>query len=239
LHLASSYGYMDIARILVEHGAETTTRSDDGQTPLHVAASYGNLEISRILVEHGADVTARDLKGRTPLHGAASVQVARFLVEHGADAMAQESNGWTAADAAAWAGRMEVTDFLDEHTGRRAQDDDGGPPPSHEATREEAGQHDARAAEPASANDSTGFHAASEDGGVEVPRIIIEHVADKTARADDGGAPSQAEVAPSVDKQYTDTTTAGSAQGSRPYYYILLLCLFFGIYVHFRHVDFV
>ena len=240
LHLASSYGYMDIVRILVEHGADTTTRSDDGQTPLHVAASYGNLEISRILVEHGAaDVTARDLKGRTPLHAAASVQVARFLVEHGADAMAQEGNGWTAADAAAWAGHMEVTVFLDEHTGRRAQDDDSGPPPSYEATGEEAEQHDARATEPAPANESTRFHVVSEEGDMEVPRIIIEHVADKTAPADDGGTPSQAEVASSVDKQDTDMTTARSAQGSRSYYYVLVFCLFFGIYVHFRHVNFV
>ena len=236
LHLASSWGYMDIARILVEHGADTTTRSDDGQTPLHVAAFYGNLEISRILVEHGADLTARDLKGRTPLHGAASVQVARFLVEHGADAMAQEGNGWTAADAAAWAGRMDVTDFLDKHTGRRAQDDDGGPP-LHEATGEEAEQHDARETEPGTADESTRFQVASEEGGMEVPRITIEHVAEKTAPADDGRTPSQAEVAPSVDKEDTEMTTARSSQGGRPYYYVLVLCLFLGIYVQFRHVD--
>jgi ankyrin repeat protein len=235
LHLASSYGYMDIARILVEHGADTTTRADDGQSPLHVAASYGNLEISRILVEHGADVAARDLKGRTPLHGAASMHVARFLVEHGADATALDGNGWTAADAAAWAGHLAVTAFLDEH-GRRlaAQDGDSGTP-SHEASGEK-GEHDTCATGPA--NEPTPFHVASEEGVMEIPRIVIEYVADKTSPAvDDGGTPSKAEVAPSVDEHDTDMTTAPLAPGSRSYYYVLVFCLFFGIYVQFRHVD--
>ena len=55
--MASITGHVQLARFLIEHGADATAQANDGQTALHVAAEVGNVEVVRILVEHGAQAT--------------------------------------------------------------------------------------------------------------------------------------------------------------------------------------
>ena len=52
LYVALPCGSADITRSLVEHGADTTARANDGRTALHVVAEVGSMEVARILVEH-------------------------------------------------------------------------------------------------------------------------------------------------------------------------------------------
>ena len=76
------------ALLLVEHGADITTRDADGWTPLHWASAVGHVGLAQLLVEHGAEVAALDSKRRTPLHLAyeeGHVELAQLLVERGAD----------------------------------------------------------------------------------------------------------------------------------------------------------
>ena len=61
---ASSRGTVDLARFLLEHGAEATALS----TPPHQASSGRNVDLARFLIEHGAFATAEDEDGSTPLH---------------------------------------------------------------------------------------------------------------------------------------------------------------------------
>jgi ankyrin repeat protein len=49
---------VDIALLLVQHGADTTARADDGSTPLDLALQHDHVGLARFLVEHGADTTA-------------------------------------------------------------------------------------------------------------------------------------------------------------------------------------
>ena len=49
----------EIARVLLEHGADVTVRSDGGLTALLFAVRQGNLEAVRLLVNAGADVNDR------------------------------------------------------------------------------------------------------------------------------------------------------------------------------------
>ena len=58
----------DVARLLLEHGADMNTQISDGSgtTPLHLSTEFNNIEVVRVLLEHGANVDAEDSKGRTP-----------------------------------------------------------------------------------------------------------------------------------------------------------------------------
>ncbi|MEM2790511.1 MAG: ankyrin repeat domain-containing protein, partial [Thermofilaceae archaeon] len=58
LHKAVFRGHLEVARFLVENGADVNARNIDGMTPLHLAVFRGHLEVARFLVEKGADVNA-------------------------------------------------------------------------------------------------------------------------------------------------------------------------------------
>ena len=68
LHMASLRGYEQVARVLLECGADVTAQNDDSETPLHVASKEGHLQVVRVLLKHGASTSARDKVGSTPLH---------------------------------------------------------------------------------------------------------------------------------------------------------------------------
>ena len=57
----------DIARTLIEHGADVNGKAVNDLTALHTAAARGNLEAAKLLLDHGADVNARSTDGKTPL----------------------------------------------------------------------------------------------------------------------------------------------------------------------------
>jgi hypothetical protein len=60
-------GRADIARILLEAGANPNLRASKGLTALHDAAVRGDLESAKLLLSYGADVNARSDDGKTPL----------------------------------------------------------------------------------------------------------------------------------------------------------------------------
>jgi ankyrin repeat protein len=72
LHLAAFFGRSEIARILLDHGADVNARSRNERfgreiTPLHAAAANRHLAAAEILLDRGAEVNARDRSGFTPL----------------------------------------------------------------------------------------------------------------------------------------------------------------------------
>jgi ankyrin repeat protein len=54
LHGAVARGDVDIAKLLLDHGADPNARQESGFVPLHEAAANGTEAIARLLVEHGA-----------------------------------------------------------------------------------------------------------------------------------------------------------------------------------------
>ena len=90
--------YPEIARALIEHGADVRTPAKDGFTPLLFAARGGDLESARMLLEAGANVNES-----TPKYGAALVvasasghqELAIYLLQQGADPNAVDGNGAT------------------------------------------------------------------------------------------------------------------------------------------------
>jgi uncharacterized protein len=93
----------DVARALIEHGADVRARSNSGFTPLMFAARQGDLEAVKMLLAHGADVKETASDGISVLHVATvrgHVALAEFLLDQGADPNAAGA-GYTALHWAA------------------------------------------------------------------------------------------------------------------------------------------
>ncbi len=67
LTYAARDGFTDIARLLVDQGAEINWIDSEGVTPLILAAFKGHAEIAELLLDQGADRTVKDQWGRTAL----------------------------------------------------------------------------------------------------------------------------------------------------------------------------
>jgi len=100
LHYAAYFGHVELARYLVEIGADLSAISLDPlrSLPLHAAASSGQLEISRLLLQAGADPNAEQTGQWTPLHSAAAgghAEVVLLLLGSGSDPARQSASGAT------------------------------------------------------------------------------------------------------------------------------------------------
>jgi uncharacterized protein len=93
LGLASFFGHVEAARLLVERGAEvnSASRNDMKVMPLHSAAATGDAntryELAKLLLEYGADPNAVQQDEYTPLMAAdqhGDQRLRDLLVEHGA-----------------------------------------------------------------------------------------------------------------------------------------------------------
>jgi ankyrin repeat protein len=101
LHTALNGRHTDIARLLIEKGADVNR--DCGSQfmylkPLHIAAASGDVALVRLLISKGAAVDCTDLDYRTPLLMAVDrgyVNVAELLVASGARTGAADVTGRT------------------------------------------------------------------------------------------------------------------------------------------------
>ena len=165
LHCASASGYEEMARVLLEHGAEVNAQNSNGWTPLHYASNRGHEDVARVLLEHGADVNVRNVNGWTPLYFASfhgRGEVARVLLEHATSAVeleVQEMHGWTALHYAAANGHEEVVRVMLQHGADvNAQNNRGWTP----------------------------LYNACSNNRVTVARLLLEFNVDRSIRANDG-----------------------------------------------------
>jgi hypothetical protein len=81
LHSAVMNGHIEIARLLLQNGADVNAKDNDGYTPLHWAAFQGHIDILHLLVENGADLEAQENDGWRTLHFAADRGHLPFIQE--------------------------------------------------------------------------------------------------------------------------------------------------------------
>lgn len=87
LQLAARRGRLNMAKLLIEAGAEVNAGSV-GNTPLGLAAESGNADLVQLLLSYGAKVNANDPCCSGPLHSAAASgapDVVKLLLANGAD----------------------------------------------------------------------------------------------------------------------------------------------------------
>jgi tetratricopeptide (TPR) repeat protein len=127
LHVAAQAGNVEIGRYLLESGAQTELRTNDGWTPLLEAVS-SSPEFVHLLLVHKANVNAATDRGYTALHRAAVVgkrEVVEMLLQHGVNATYKDFEGMQASDFAAKHGHFAIVNLLQEYAGASASS----PPP--------------------------------------------------------------------------------------------------------------
>ncbi len=165
---ALGMGHLEVARILLEHGADVDAKNSRGVTPLQTFSWDGPVEVVRLLLDFGADTNVR-MSGWTPLHVAAfngHYEVTRMLLRHNADANVKGFMRITPLHYASENGHVEVVRLLIEHGANiNAQVRAFGTP----------------------------LHRASKEGKLEVVRLLLEHGAD--AHIPNGGNEKPFQVA--------------------------------------------
>jgi len=197
LSVASRQGYSEVARVLLEHGADTETRDNSSHSPLDWSSENGHVEVVRVLLENHADVNSLDENNWTALHSASKlghVAVARVLLGNGADPNAKKWDNWTPLHLADNEG---VTRILLEYGADPNARDSDYQTPLHSAlgwNRAEVACVLLENGVDANARDVTNrtpLHVASEEGHLDGVQLLLHHSADVHARDDEGRTPFQ------------------------------------------------
>ena len=117
LMYACKHGHVEVARMLLEAGADKDLQAEAGKTALMHASLEGRLEIAGLLVETGVDLDLQADNGETALICAAEngcLEIARLLIQAGADIDLQDEYGMTALSHAAVGGQLEIAELLAE-----------------------------------------------------------------------------------------------------------------------------
>jgi ankyrin repeat protein len=117
LMMAAYDGYTEIAKLLIEKGAEINAKGgvDMDMTPLVYAASQDRFDMVKLLIENGANVNIKTKYGWTPLFFAASrgaVDIAKLLIDKKADVNVTLPTGETVLSEAEKAGKTDLVKML-------------------------------------------------------------------------------------------------------------------------------
>ncbi len=122
LHSVVGEHSLEMAQFLIQSGADTNAKNQDGVVPLHLAAYDYMVEA---LVEGGADIDTKDDYGSTPLHTATDegeFDVVKALVKHGAKVNEINNYDNTPLDIAISHEDDEKINLLRKHGGKLASE---------------------------------------------------------------------------------------------------------------------
>lgn len=120
LHYATDLRNVEIAKILLDIGADKEAKDENGHTPLHETLYCNSIEVAKLLIANKANVNAQDKGGRTPLHVAAitcNKEMAELLIKAGANVNAKDKDDRTPLELANYlnstsGGRASIVEFL-------------------------------------------------------------------------------------------------------------------------------
>ena len=95
----SKKGYTNLAKILLEHGADTTFTTSSGKTAMSMACFFGHVEMVELLISYHAPWDIPDKAGLYPLHTSVSggnLEVVKFFLDKGVKPdLLEVSTKWT------------------------------------------------------------------------------------------------------------------------------------------------
>jgi len=209
LGTASRSGHSEVARVLLEHGADTETRNNSTFSPLGLASQCGHLEVVQVLLEHHADVNSSDKRFcHTALRWASvfgQVAIARVLLANGADANAKNRNNQTPLHQTSNDGVARV--LLEYGADPNARDSSNRTPLHGAMQWASAGAARVLLENGVDANardseNQTPLYVASERGRLDGVRLLLQHGADIHARDDKGRTPFQVASEPKSASTY-------------------------------------
>lgn len=198
LNTAALNGKSEIAKFLLEKGADISIGDIDNSQPIHCAAISGDIQVAELLLAHGADVNEKDNNGATPLTfatGRGHLEMIGYLVEHGADVNAQNHEGLTFLHIAVWRGRTDIVQTLLEQGADPNIGNNEGVTPLFWVNGENCYaiahlliENGARI-DVRNQGNSTPLHFIAGTGSVEATELLLSHGADINAMSDFGWTP--------------------------------------------------
>ncbi|KAK9888304.1 hypothetical protein WA026_000566 [Henosepilachna vigintioctopunctata] len=124
LHLALRKQHIQIARLLLQAGAEHECRDSKGDYPIHIACTLGLVDIVRVLCTLGCNLEVSNTKGLYPLHLASKyghIHVVRYLCSAGCNVDVRNADNIRADITALKYGHNNISELLDRlrATGQR------------------------------------------------------------------------------------------------------------------------
>ena len=124
IHSIAGSKHSDSLEFILDHGADPTTRDDEGFTFLHWSVVMGYIDNVKILLNHkrcANYINAKNNDGYTPLHFAISTksrvdnptfEIAKVLMEYGANPKIRNHQGHKPSHYCSYAKKSEVDAIL-------------------------------------------------------------------------------------------------------------------------------
>ncbi|MDA3885346.1 MAG: ankyrin repeat domain-containing protein [Candidatus Delongbacteria bacterium] len=115
LNYSASNSKTEIAKFLIDNGANINATDKEGSIPIHNSAAKGNYELTKYLIEKGTDINYKDLNGVTPLYFAfvsGNFQLIKYMIDKGADYTNFSSSGITPLHFATSNGNSQILKYL-------------------------------------------------------------------------------------------------------------------------------